>query len=393
MSTATMTQSPAFILTPPDVLTPVVSTQIKGITTAIPADRKVKIDQQLDGFLSSLVDADVQSDDFRTRLDQAFSLGRKEIADATSLTNSFTSKNFVGETNTPAYKAISEMRTLFDELNPAKQGDLFSVTKVLGIPIPFGNKLANYLRRYESASTQITTLYDHIVQAKDEVQKGVTEMGLVRQRIWDGITNLESVEYFIATLDEKLTLQIDGLKQTDPVRAKALETEVLYYVRQNVGDVLATKALSINAYNVAGELRKTGREVINGCDRTATLGMAALTVAVTLARATGVQVKTMEMINSSKKSIEDLIAGTGDALISHAKSTTEFASNPILGVEALQGMFTKTFEAMDIMDNYRTQSLASMNTNNDMLRGQLKQQMSRITSERRVTEVAEGISL
>lgn len=401
MTTATMTASPStttvaavapLVLTPPDVLAPVAPAQTKNVVQ-IGAERQAKIDQQLEGFLAALLNEDLRSDSFRQRLDQAFSIGRKEIAAATTMTNSFTSKDFVGEENTPAYKAIADMRQLFDSLNPAREGDLFSPTKVLGIPVPFGNKLARYLRRYESAGKQIGALHAHVLEAKDEVGKGVSELGLVRQQLWDALSNLQAVEYFITKLDERLSTQIESLRGTDLDRAKALEQEVLYYVRQNVGDVLATKALTINAYNVAGELRKTGREVINGCDRTATLGMAALSIAVTLARATGTQMKTMEMLAGSKKSIEDLITWTGTALNEHVQRTTEFASNPILGVETLQEMFNQTFQAMDTMDNFRNQALSSMKTNNDMLRGQLADQMKRISNERQVSAAADGIAL
>lgn len=400
MTTATMTKAAttnvaavsALVLTPPDVLAPVVPAQTKNVVQ-IDAGRQAKIDEQLEGFLGSLLNEDLRSDNFRQRLDQAFSVGRKEIAAATTVTSSFTSKNFVGEENSPAYKAIADMRQLFDSLNPAREGDLFSPNKVLGIPVPFGNKLARYLRRYESAGKQIGALHTHVIEAKDEVGKGVSELGLVRQQLWDALGNLEAVEYFITKLDERLSAQIAALKSSDADRAKALEQEVLYYVRQNVGDVLATKALTINAYNVAGELRKTGREIINGCDRTATLGMAALSIAVTLARATGIQMKTMEMLAGSKKSIEDLITWTGTALNEHVQRTTEFSSNPILGVETLQEMFNQTFQAMDTMDNFRNQALTSMKSNNDMLRGQLTDQMKRISNERQVSAVADGIAL
>ncbi len=392
----TTTASPVavapLVLTPPDVITPVVAVQTRGVVQVAP-ERRVKIDEQLEGFLGALLNEDVRSESFRQRLDQAFSVGRKEIADATTLSNAFTKKNFVGETDTPAYKAIADMRTLFDSLNPAREGDLFTPTKVLGIPVPFGNKLARYLRRYESAGKQIGALHSHLIEAKDEVAKSVSELGLVRQQLWDALGNLEAVEYFITTLDERLNGHIEALRSTDADRAKALEQEVLYYVRQNVGDVLATKALTVNAYNVAGELRKTGREVINGCDRTATLGMAALSIAVTLARATGLQLKTMEMLAGSKKSIEDLISWTGTALNQHVQRTTEFASNPIMGVETLQEMFNQTFQAMDTMDNFRNQALSSMKANNDMLRGQLSEQMKRISQERQVSAAADGIAL
>jgi uncharacterized protein YaaN involved in tellurite resistance len=375
-----------FVLTPPEVVEPVAPAATTGIVP-LPDALKAKMQTQVDGFVSIFLQDNVQSDAFREKLDQSFSVGRAEIAAATALSNAFTKKNFVGELDSPAYKAISEMRTLFDDLNPARQGNLFTPKKVFGIPVPFGNKLTSYLRRYESAGKQIDSLYQHIQEAKVDVEKCVSELGNVRTKLYENIQKLEAVVYFVNELDNRVAVEIETLKSTDAGRARALEQEVLYYVRQNLGDVQATQALTINAYNVAGQLRGTGREVINGCDRVATLGMAALSVAVTLARATGVQLKTMEMLVASKKSIEDLIVASGEGLQNHVKATTDFASNPLFGVQTLQQMFSMTDAAMEMMANFRSTTLVTMKGNNEMVQGMVANQMLRISNERKALGV------
>lgn len=393
-TTATQTAATAtpLVLTPPEVIAPVVAAQTGG-AVKLPDDLKSKVDAQLDTFLDGLMKGDPNSEDFKQKLDQAFALGRKEIADSTTLSNRFTEKNFVGAENSPAYKAISEMRALFDELNPAKQGDLFSPTKILGIPVPFGNKLAKYLRKYQSCGEQLAAISNEINAAKDEIAKDVAELGITRQQLWAALEKLEAVVYFISNLDLRLTSQIDAIRITEPDRARAFEQEVLYYVRQNLGDVQAAQALTINAYNVAGELRKTGRETINGCDRVNTLGTAALSIAVTLARATGNQIATQAMLTESKQSIEKLITQTGEALNTHVEMTTKFASEPLIGVQTLQAMFDSTYKAMDTMEKFRSDALATMQTNNQMLRGEITKAMTRISNDRKAAEGADGIAL
>lgn len=369
------------VLTPPEAVTAVQPAQASS-AVKLPDPLRQQVDSQLDAFLQTLATADVTSDEFRKRLDQAFSVGRKEIADATKLSNSFTQKNFVGETDTPAYKAISEMRELFDDLNPANQGDLFTPRKILGIPVPFGDRLTRYLRKYQSAEGQIKTIYENVIAAKGVVEQGVFELGNEQKKLWAGLEKLEAASYFIRTLDERLCAHIETIRASDPGRAKAIEEEVLYYVRQNAGDVLSMQAVTINAYQVAGSLRKTGREVMNGCDRVSTLGMAALSVAVTLARATGVQVKTMEMLEGSKASIEGLITATGEAFNAHVKATTDFSRNPLLGVATLQKMFDATFAGMDVLEKFQADSLAVMSTNNAMLEDTLGKAMLRLKNSR-----------
>lgn len=403
-TTTTQVQQPqvtAIQLVAPELIQPVALAAVPGAVTLDP-EVKAKVDAQLDDFVKKLMSQAVNSDAFRGSLDSAFSLGRKEIADATTLTNMFTKKNFVGETDTPAYKAIAEMRQLFDDLNPANQGDLFTAPTVLGIPIPtkflgvavpFGDKLKSYLRRYESAEVQFAKMHVNIADAKDEVQKGVSELGTMRQKMWDGLAKLESVVYFVTCLDERVSAEVESLKLTQPDRARALEQEVLYYVRQNVGDVRGAQALTINGYNVAGELRKTGREVINGCDRLATLGMAAMSLGVTLAKASGVQVRTMAMVTGASKSVESLLLATGKGLQDHIKVTTDFSSNPVMGVEMLKTMFAQTDEAMATLEAFRSNALDVQKANNEMLGELVEKQSARLKNDRRAASAADGIAL
>ncbi len=380
------------VLQAPDVVQPVPVAKVTG-AVKLPDAMKAKVETQLDSFVASLMEGDPNSDEFKSKLDQAFSLGRKEIADSTTLSNRFTKMNFRDAADTPAYQAISSMRILFDDLNPAKQGDLFKPNTIMGIPIPFGNKLASYLRRYESADSQLASLQTNILEAKDEIAKDVAEMGVARQQLWASLEKLEGASYFIRKLDERLSNTISEMKSTEPDRARALEQEVLYYVRQNLGDVQAAQALAINGYNVLSELRKTGRETITGCDRVSTLGMAALSVAVTLARATGNQIKTQQMLAGAKSEINNLIAATGDALNAHVDATAKFSSEPLLGVQELQSMFDKTFNAMDKMEKYRSEALTTMQTNNQMMREQLVKAQDRITNDRKANSATEAVSI
>ena len=118
-------------------------------------------------------------------------------------------------------------------------------------------------------------------------------------------------------------------------------------------------------------LKKTGREMINGCTRVATTGMSALAVAQTVARATGNQIRVMEMLQGVNATIGDLISQTGRALNQHVDATTQFASNPMLGIEKIQEMFDQTFQAMDAMDTFRSKAIDVMGQNNKLIRDQL----------------------
>jgi uncharacterized protein YaaN involved in tellurite resistance len=366
----TQTAEPAFQLTPPEVITPVGE---QAARTAVPLapELKTAVEDQVQRFMDGLLTEDVQSEAFKQRLDSAFALGREEVSVASSLMQgNLLQRNFVGMEDTSAFKAIQEMRGHLDDLNPGKEGDLFEPQKLLGI-IPYGNKLQSYFRKYQSASSQLQKSMQQLYSARDDMQRDVVELEATRTKLWDAMQKLAGAIHFAETLDGRLHAKVESLKATDAARAKALEQEVLFYVRQNLADMLTQQAVCTNGYLALDVLKKTGREMMNGCNRVATTGMSALAVAQTVARATGNQIKVMEMLTGVNSTIESLIAESGKQLNTHVEKTTQFAQNPMIGIEKLKEMFDQTFKAMDAMDDFRSKAITVMGQNNLIMKEQL----------------------
>ena len=361
---------PTFQLEPPEVITPVVAEQAQEAVPLKP-ETVAAVDAQVLRFIDGLMHEDLHSDAFRAKLDSAFALGREEISTASTLMqNRFMQSNFVGMEDTPAYKAIAEIRGLLDELNPGNEGDLLQPNKLLGI-IPYGNKLQAYFRKYQSAADQLKTSMTQLYAARDDMQKDVVDIEATRAKLWEAMQKLAAASRFATTLDAKLEEKVKSLEHSDPQRAQALRQEVLFYARQNLQDLQTQQAVCVNGYLALDVLKKTGREMMNGCTRVATTGMSALAVAQTVARATGNQIRVMEMLQGVNATIGNLISETGRALNQHVDQTTQFAQNPMLGIEKMKEMFDQTFQAMDAMDNFRAKAIDVMGQNNAMIREQL----------------------
>jgi len=203
------------------------------------------------------------------------------------------------------------------------------------------------------------------------MQRDVVDIEATRTKLWDAMQKLNGAIHFAETLDTKLHQKVETLKATDPTRAKALEQEVLFYARQNLQDMLTQQAVCTNGYLALDVLKKTGREMMNGCNRVATTGMSALAVAQTVARATGNQIKVMEMLTGVNSTIEGLIAETGRQLNTHVDKTAQFAQNPMIGIDKLKEMFDQTFKAMDAIDTFRSKAIEVMGQNNVIIKEQL----------------------
>lgn len=361
---------PAFRLQPPEVIQPVGEAEVR---TAVPLapELEAAVEDQVQRFMDGLLTEDVQSDGFKARLDSAFALGREEVSVAASLMQGrLLQRNFVGMEDTSAFKALQDMRGHLDALNPGREGDLFQPRKLLGF-IPYGSKLQAYFRRYQGASGQLQKSMQQLYAARDDMQRDVVDIEATRTKLWDAMQKLAAAIHFAETLDARLAQKVEAMKATDGARARALEQEVLFYVRQNLQDMLTQQAVCTNGYLALDVLKKTGREMMNGCSRVATSGMSALAVAQTVARATGNQIKVMDMLTGVNASIEGLIAETGRQLNTHVDKTTQFAQNPVIGVEKLKEMFDQTFKAMDAMDNFRSKAVEVMGQNNITIREQL----------------------
>ena len=199
----------------------------------------------------------------------------------------------------------------------------------------------------------------------------MVDIEATRGTLWEAMQKLAGAIRFAELLDARLFAKVEGLKATDALRAKALEQEVLFYARQNLQDMLTQQAVCTNGYLALDVLKKTGRELMNGCSRVATTGMSALAVAQTVARATGNQIKVMEVLSGVNATIEGLMAETGRQLNTHVEKTTQFAQNPMVGMEKLKEMFDQTFKAMDAMDDFRSQAIVVMGQNNAMVSAEI----------------------
>ena len=371
VSTQARVAASGFQLTPPEVLAPLSDEAAK---TAVPVapELRAAVEEQVERFVAALLTEDVQSDSFRAKLDSAFALGREEVSVAASLMQGrFMERNFVGVEDSSAFKAVREMRGHLDNLNPGKEGDLFQPQKILGF-IPYGNRLQSYFRKYQSVGDQLQKSMQQLYSARDDMQRDVVELEVTRTKLWDAMQKLTGAIQFAESLDAKLFGKVEALKATDPIRAKALEQEVLFYARQNLQDMLTQQAVCTNGYLALDVLKKTGREMMNGCTRVATTGMSALAVAQTVARATGNQIKVMDMLSGVNSSIEGLIAESGRQLNTHVEKTAQFAQNPMVGVEKLKEMFDQTFKAMDAMDTFRSKAIEVMGQNNTMIAAEIK---------------------
>lgn len=354
--------SDANILSAPEFASPVQANELVRLDDEL----KLRVEAQAEAFVRALLAADVHGEDFKRRMDSAFRLGRKEIAEATRLNSAFTRQSYRGIENSAAYQAMSELRAIMDQMNPARFGDLFEPTKLLGF-LPGGDRLKAYLRKFESASAQIDVLVARLCEAQDELERDAIALEESKKQLWEAMQNLKAAAHFSQVLEKKLKAQIEGLRATDANRARVLEQEALFYAVQNYEGLLTQLAVTVNGYLAMEPLKKTAREMSIGIDRLKTSGMSALAVAQTIAIATGNQMRIQDALQKTREVIGNLVAQSAAQLGQHAQTVGKAAADPTLELAKLQAAFDHTFKALDAMDGFRSAAIAGMARNNEAL--------------------------
>ena len=218
---------PAFDLTPPDPVPRVAAEKAAGLVP-VSEENKTKLQAKVDGFVDDLVSADANSPEFGKKVDQLTNMGRKEIAAAAGMSNRFLDRPVRAmDKDQGVGTDLAELRRVVEDLDPGKRGKLTGTRKFLGI-IPFGNKLNNYFRSYQSAQTHIQSILTNLASGKDELLMDNAAIDVERQKLWEAMGNLEQMIHISKTLDTRLEEKAAELDATDPAKAKEIRETALF---------------------------------------------------------------------------------------------------------------------------------------------------------------------
>src|SRR6202030_2334074 len=139
-----------------------------------------------------------------------------------------------------------------------------------------------------------------------------------------------------AQLDTALTAKIAALQSTDPDKAKALQEDVLFYVRQKRQDLLTQLAVNMQGYLAMDLIRKSNLELIKGVDRATTTTVSALRTAVIVAQALNNQKLVLDQINALNTTTGNLIESTSELLKQQTSQVYQQAASSTINIQQLQ---------------------------------------------------------
>jgi len=373
MATTETTTAPTveLELTPPDPV-PVVSAEKAVGLVPVSEEKKSKLEEKVEAFVDDLVSADAASPEFGQKVDQLTNMGRKEIMAASGMSNRFLDRPLRAMDKDEGVGAnLGELRRVVEDLDPSKRGKITGTRKLLGI-IPFGNRLTNYFRSYQSAQTHIQAILSKLANGKDELLMDNAAIAVERQKLWEAMGNLEQMIHISKVLDARLEEKAAELDATDPAKAKAIRETALFYVRQRTQDLLTQMAVSVQGYLALDLVKKNNVELVKGVDRASTTTVGALRTAVTVAEAMTNQRLVLGQITALNETTANIIDSTSTLLATQTAKIHEQAAASTIPLETLQRAFQNIYDTMDNIDEFKVRALSSMKETVDALSGEVE---------------------
>jgi len=372
MATETKTATAVELeLTPPDPV-PVVAPEKASGLVPVSEEKKSKLDEKVEAFVADLVASDAASPEFGKKVDQLTNMGRKEIMQAAGMSNRFLDRPVRAMDQDEGVGAnLSELRRVVEDLDPGKRGKITGTRKLLGI-IPFGNRLTNYFRSYQSAQTHIQAILSKLGSGKDELLMDNAAIDIERQKLWEAMGNLEQMIHISKVLDARLEEKAEELDATDPAKAKAIRETALFYVRQRTQDLLTQMAVSVQGYLALDLVKKNNVELVKGVDRASTTTVGALRTAVTVAEAMTNQRLVLGQITALNETTANIIDSTSTLLATQTSKIHEQAAASTIPLETLQRAFQNIYDTMDNIDEFKVRALSSMKETVDALSNEVE---------------------
>ena len=226
--------------------------------------------------------------------------------------------------------------------------------------IPFGDKITDYFRRYETAQSHLNGILHSLRNGQDELTRDNVALNMEKQNLWATMGRLNQYIYVAERLDAKLAATIAQLELSDPERARSLSQDVLFYVRQKHQDLLTQLAVSIQSYLAIDIIIKNNLELIKGVDRASTTTISALRTAVIVAQALANQKLVLDQITALNTTTSDLIQRTSEMLRDNSAQIQQQAASATIGLPQLQAAFQNIYATMDSIDNFKLQALDTM---------------------------------
>jgi uncharacterized protein YaaN involved in tellurite resistance len=356
----------SLVLEAPAPVEPVQTAQAAGAVPIAPED-EARLDAMVSSYLDVVSTLDPHSPAFGDKVRDISKLGDDDIRASASVSNRLLDKPMaamqnggITEASTVSQSLVS-LRRQVEDLDPSRQGDLFSPRKLLGVlPFGTGDRLRSYFEKYRSSQHELDSIIRALYGGQDELRRDNASIEQEKVNLWAVMGRLRQYAYLAQHLDDALVGRIATIESTDPDRARILKEDLLFPLRQKHQDLLTQLAVSVQGYLALDVIRRNNQELIKGVDRATTTTISALRTAVIVAQALADQKLVLDQITALNTTTSNLIESTSEMLHQQSGRINEQAASATVELGKLQAAFANIYATMDEIDTFKIAALDSM---------------------------------
>jgi uncharacterized protein YaaN involved in tellurite resistance len=359
------------VLEPPSP-TPPVSPEQAALTIKVDEATAARISEAVNKYVESLTSLDAQSPEFERKVASISRMGYDEIRRSAEASSRFLDRPLNALKQGPMTQgsqvsaALVALRQQVENLEPARhlntRRGFMNFRKA-----PFGNQMADYFQRYQSAQHQIESIVASLYRGQDELMRDNAALEQEKVYLWAIKTRLEQYTHMAGVLDQTLTTKISSIEAKDTEKARALKEDALFYVRQKRQDLLTQLAVVVQGYLAMDLIRKNNLELIKGVERATTTTVSALRTAVIAALALGNQRLVLDQVTALNATTGNIIESTSQMLRQQTLEIANQAASSTVSIEKLQAAFNNIYATIDTIDTFKLAALESMRKTIDAL--------------------------
>ncbi len=337
-----------------------------------------ELDSQADGLVDRLMAIDPASDSAQSakKAIEEMGLSLQEAATNRSAMLKEPIKKIAGraEDGGEVAKSLIDLKIKVEELDPGGL-DLEPgwITRLLGMLPGVGTPMKRYFTRFESSQTVIDAIVRSMEDGKEQLQRDNVTLAQDQQFMREITKKLEKAVKLGQLLDQKLSHKLERELVSQPERAKFVQEELLFPLRQRIMDLQQQLAVNQQGIVTLEVVMRNNKELVRGVNRARHVTVNALQVAVTLALALANQKIVLDKVQAVNETTSDLIAGTARRLKEQGAEIHKQAASTQIDMKALQSAFRDIHAALDDISRYRQQALPKM--------AQTITEMDRLTTE------------
>lgn len=388
-------RTPQFELTKPAPVEEVHDEQAIALLPKLEDSDKSNASNVAKSFTSELSRITPKSVEFDNKVNDIINLASKEIvrsAEAPNRILSRSSTSVAGSKSTGGVQAqvantLADLRNTVEDLNPNQAG---LSKKFLGV-FPMGKKVQRYFQKYESSQTQLNAIIKSLMDGQEALHKDNAALGQEKQNQIELATELNKYAYLTKELDKAITDEIETLRGNGEIeKANALETDVLFYVRQRRQDILTQITVSVQAILAMDLIRRNNIELIKGVDRSRTTTVSALRTAILVSEALNSQKLVLDQIDAVNTVTNNMIAQTSAQLRLQTGRIHEQAASSGVDPAVLEQAFNDLYATMDEIDNFKRTANNSMAQTVNVLENQITRTKPYLERAQRNAALEEG---